>query len=162
MKITKPFTLLLVLCSLLSFGSAYGEDESYFVGEISSQDILSKFSNFAQHSNDVDYSESDLSTLKNLDADIQIKVFFGQWCHDSVREVPRIINLLQQVNNSNIKPWFYALDTSKSDPKMLAKEHGIKKTPTLIIYRDNIELGRILEVPESDWAIDISQLLNKN
>jgi hypothetical protein len=158
MKITKPFKLLLILCSFLSLTSVHANDESYFVGEIIQEDILTNFSNFAQHSNDIDYSKSDLSILKNLDADIQIKVFFGQWCHDSVREVPRVINLLGQVNNPNIKPWFYALDTSKSDPLLLAEKHNVLKTPTIIVYKDGVELGRILEVPEQDWATDISAL----
>lgn len=161
MKITKPFKLLLILCSFLSLTSAYAEDESYFVGEITQENILTNFSNFAQHSSDVDYSKSDLSNLKNLDADIQIKVFFGQWCHDSVREVPRVIKLLQQVNNPNIKPLFYALDTSKSDPLLLAEKHNIKKTPTIIVYKNGIELGRILEVPDVDWSTDIQKILNQ-
>jgi thiol-disulfide isomerase/thioredoxin len=156
MKIRAIFKVTIMLLSTLWLTALQAEGSEYYVGEISAQEILLQFSSFSQHSDDANYLNSDLSTLNQLKGGIQVKVFFGQWCHDSVREVPRVITLLKQVNNPHIKSWFYALNTSKSDPLLLAEKHNILKTPTIIVYKDGVELGRILEVPEQDWATDIT------
>ncbi|MDU0113295.1 thioredoxin family protein [Psychrosphaera aquimarina] len=158
MKITHFFKIALIFCFFLISNISLAEDSKYYVGEISAPDILSSFPTFASHIDDVSYNDAQLNKLANLTGDIQIKVFFGQWCHDSAREVPRIITMLNQVNNANISAWFYGLDTSKSDPLMLAQKHDIKKTPTIIVYQNGVELGRILEFPQLDWATDISRL----
>lgn len=159
MKIIKPIFQLFLIYTLCLPLFSFASEEDYYVGEIVASDILSNFTNFAKHQDDIDYTKMDLTSLKNAIGDIQVKVFFGQWCHDSVREVPRLISLFSAVNNPNINTWFYALDTNKSDPLTLSKSHGIKKTPTIIVYQNGMELGRILEFPQIDWATDIGQLL---
>ncbi len=161
MKIINKLTLFGLVLILLPIHCSYAQQDSFFVGEISAKHILTQFEDFAQHSNDVDYQQYDLTRLKSIEDNIVIKVFFGQWCHDSVREVPRVIKLLEQVNNPNITSWFYGLNTKKSDPLLLSKTHNIKKTPTVIIYKNDKEIGRILEVPQVNWLADIEALLLK-
>jgi len=161
MNITPSLKITTLLFCSLFFSTSYAQESEFYIGEITTQEILAEFSNFAKHSDDVTYQNEDLSQLKQLTGDIQIKVFFGQWCHDSVREVPRMITLLQEVNNPHIKSWFYALDTSKSDPLGLAEKHNILKTPTLIVYQNGIEIGRILEIPKNSWAADINAFFTK-
>ena len=162
MKITSFLQITVILFCAVFVTPSYAQESEFYIGEITTQEILTKFSNFAKHSDDVTYQSDELSPLKQLAGDIQIKVFFGQWCHDSIREVPRVITMLQEVNNPNIKTWYYALDTSKSDPLGLAEKHNILKTPTIIVYKDGVELGRILEVPESSWPTDITALFNND
>lgn len=162
MKIKSLLQITAIFFSAVFVTPSYAQESEFYIGEITTQEILTKFSNFAKHSDDVTYQSDELSPLKQLAGDIQIKVFFGQWCHDSIREVPRVITMLQEVNNPNIKTWYYALDTSKSDPLGLAEKHNILKTPTIIVYKDGVELGRILEVPESSWPTDITALFNND
>jgi thiol-disulfide isomerase/thioredoxin len=156
----KNKTLTAILLSL-TLSSAPSLAKDFFVGEISGPSILKEFKSFASHKNDVTYSKADLASLRAIAEPIEVKVFFGEWCHDSVREVPRLISLFEQVNNNNINVWFYGLDTAKSDPSGIALKHSIKKTPTVIVYKNGVELGRFLEFPKTDWANDIAQLALK-
>lgn len=146
--------ILLFTSNALSHSS-----DSYFVGEISSTDIMTSFVQFKKHQDDVIYNEAQLSKLKPFKQNIEIKVYFGQWCHDSQREVPRLIKLFEQLNQDNFKLWYYGVDLKKSDPLGLAKADNLRRTPTIIVYQDGKELGRILEVPRVDWATDIAALL---
>ena len=120
---------------------------------------MSEFSKFKKHAHDVDYSREQLVELSQVDDDIQIKIFFGQWCHDSQREVPRLIQLFDKLNNANFKVSYFALDTSKTDPGGQAKLHKIKRTPTVIVFKNGEELARVLEFPETDWPSDLSKIL---
>ena len=153
MKLISFFAAGLLLLSCQS------QANEFYVGEIGASDIIESFSQFRKHKDDVTYSEQQLNRLKKFKQPISIKVYFGQWCHDSHRETPRIIKLFNQLNQDNFALWFYALDVRKSDPLGLAKADNILKTPTVVIYRGEREVGRILEVPRVDWASDIAALL---
>ncbi|MDO6719229.1 thioredoxin family protein [Psychrosphaera sp. 1_MG-2023] len=142
---------------LLSFSSTAHND--YHVGVISSEDILLNFETFAPHQNDVTFTDEQLSALSQYTTPTEIRVFFGQWCHDSQREVPRLIKLFEQLGNQNLSVVYYGLDTDKSDPAGKAKLNDIKRTPTVIVLQDGAEVGRILEFPTNDWATDIATLL---
>ncbi len=134
--------------------------DNYHIGEISNTEILTSFDKFKKHENDVTYSQTQIDKLKQFKQDVEIKVYFGQWCHDSQREVPRLIKLFDQLNQDNFKVWYYGVDLKKSDPLGLAKADNLRRTPTIIVYQDGKELGRILEVPRVDWASDIAGLLS--
>lgn len=150
------FYSLVLLLVTVSF-NGYGKD--YYVGEISDSEILTSFEKFKKHENDVSFNEAQLERLQQFKAPVEIKVYFGQWCHDSQREVPRLVKLFKQLNQDNFNVWYYGVDIKKSDPLGLAKADNLRRTPTVIIYRDGKELGRILEVPRVDWASDIAGML---
>lgn len=147
------------LALVLIAASFNGYSKEYYVGEIAEGEILSSFQKFKKHENDVTYNEAQLDRLKKFQQPVEIKVYFGQWCHDSQREVPRLVKLFDQLNQDNFKVWYYGVDLKKSDPLGLAKADNLRRTPTVIIYRDGKELGRILEVPRVDWASDIAGML---
>lgn len=149
------YSLVLVLIA----ASFNGYSKEYYVGEIADNEILTSFEKFKKHENDVTYTQAQLNRLKKIEQPIEIKVYFGQWCHDSQREVPRLVRLFDQLNQDNFKVWYYGVDVKKSDPLGLAKADNLRRTPTVIIYRDGKELGRILEVPRVDWASDIAGML---
>lgn len=155
----KPLFALMLSLALSSISCAGQAADTYYVGAISGEQILSKFKKFEAHKNDVSFTQAQIRELSTLQVATTIKIFFGQWCHDSQREVPRIIRLFQQVDNPYIEVDYYALDIRKSDPEGLAQSFNIKRTPTIIVMQSGQELGRILEFPNQDWANDISALL---
>ena len=136
--------------------------KDFYVGEISPTTVLTDLKKFKRHQDDVTYNESQLTPLQQINDKIDIKVYFAEWCHDSQREVPRLIRLFSQLNNPNFDVWYYALDTKKSDPLGLAAQDNIKKTPTILVYKDGNEVARILEFPQVDWATDLAEILKRD
>lgn len=153
MRIKLASAFLLLLC----FNTSAHDD--YHVGDINGDDILLNFEAFASHKNDVTFTEKQTASLRSYSKPTEFRVFFGQWCHDSEREVPRLIKLFEQLDNQNLTVVYYALDTNKSDPAGKAKLNKIKRTPTLIVLQDGKEVGRVLELPRNDWATDIATIL---
>ena len=168
MKNKRQISVLLSLSLVLGFGSlpSVAADtnpaQEFYVGAITGPEIMSSFKSFNEHFDRSVITDTQVAQLQSIAEPITVKVFFGQWCHDSVREVPRLINLFERSKNENVAATFYALDTSKSDPEGMALKYGIKRTPTVIVYKGDTELGRFLEFPKTNWANDIAQLANAN
>ncbi len=89
--------------------------------------------------------------------DLHIEVFFGTWCHDSKREVPKFLALMAK--HPQVSYQLTALDYKKQDPLKLAQSHRVKFTPTFIVKKANKEIGRIVEYTKQSFVKDISEML---
>lgn len=105
------------------------------------------------------FDQKSIKQLKSLTSPIEIIGVFGFWCHDSQREVPRMIELLKTVNNPNIKVKFIALNTDKEEPNKRHQNYQVKFTPTFIVRKDDIEIGRIVEKPNLSLEQDLVAIL---
>ncbi len=133
------------------------QNPGYAIGEISQAQLLKGYPVFAKQYQGYVPAQAELSAANNLSEDITLKVFFGSWCHDSEREVPR---LLKSFSKANLDIELIGLDTQKQDPQGLAKQFGVKYTPTIIVYKQGVEVGRIIERPELTLAQDIARFTN--
>ena len=120
-------------------------------GEISRDDLFSEYP--AWQDNYVDY-EPDSAIIMSLSVpqpDVTIEVFMGTWCSDSRREVPRFFKTVDKskfINNSQIRIW--AVDRHKILESGLTEKRGIISVSTFILFRNDIEIGRIVEQPENE------------
>lgn len=155
MNYVKLIGISLLLSSLFACKANDGGPK---VGTIAANQILSNHGSFKTSFNRYQLSNDDVETLSQLNEPLDIKVYFGTWCHDSKREVPRFMHLVQQSPNLNAS--YFALDERKSDPQGLAKKNDVRYTPTFIVYRNGKEIGRIIEKPKVSLARDIVEMLN--
>ncbi len=95
--------------------------------------------------------------------DISIQVFFGTWCSDSRREVPRLLKLLDQIsfNSSHIRLMAVGGSDSlyKQTPQHEEQNKGIFHVPVIIVYRNGIELNRINEYPSLSLEKDLLNMV---
>ncbi len=111
------------------------------------------------------YSEYDpdagvLDELKNISKDgLTITVVLATWCPDSRREVPRFMKIIDLWGFPVSSIRFIGVDINKIAP--LGDFHllGIERVPTFIFYKNNVEKGRIIEVPISSLEKDTRDIL---
>ena len=150
-KLSQMFMVVVLFCS-----KALLADES-----IQNSGVISKQALFLQHPN----FQENFDRYEVLDADLKIPndlsvlMFFGTWCHDSQREVPRMLKILEAVGFPQADIKMVTLDFSKNDPLGLAAENEVKFTPTFIFFRQQNEVGRIIEKPETTLEAAVSELL---
>lgn len=89
----------------------------------------------------------------------RVLVFFGTWCGDSRRNVPRFLKSIEK--NKNIKLDFYAVDRELNPGSDLAEKYNIKRVPTFIVMQNGAETGRIVEHPIRSVEQDLLDILNK-
>jgi thiol-disulfide isomerase/thioredoxin len=91
--------------------------------------------------------------------DLTIKIVLGTWCPDSRREVPRFMRVLDAWKFPVTKITFIGVDEDKQSPVGEYSGLDIKRVPTFIIYKNNIEAGRIIENPSTSLEQDIVNIL---
>lgn len=106
-----------------------------------------------------------VSNLKQQNlGDISIKVFFGSWCGDSKRELPRFMKLLSTISFPDRKVQLIGLGATdslyKQSPGGEEKDLGIFRVPTFIIYKNGKELNRINEFPAMTLEKDLLAIIN--
>ncbi len=148
--------LLILACLHLNACSNHVQAEP-LVGQTNQAELLSRYKGFAQSYRQFTVSKQQQRQVQNWPDDIKIDVFFGTWCHDSQREVPRLLKLLSY--NTKIEITLIALDFHKADPLGLAQANNIQFTPTFVIYRQGREVGRIIERAHGLLVDEISQQL---
>jgi thiol-disulfide isomerase/thioredoxin len=91
--------------------------------------------------------------------DITMKVVMGVWCPDSRREVPRFMRVLNTWQFPVEKVTFIGVDDAKQSPVGEFVNLDIVRVPTFIIYKNNVEAGRIIENPVTSLEQDMVNIL---
>ena len=125
--------------------------DRYPLGDISQAELLERHEVFQRN-----YDAYEVTAgIDGLPADLKVKILFGTWCHDSEREVPRVLKLLAASGVKEESISLIALDILKEEPTGREKALGVKNTPTFIFFIGGTELGRIIERPSKSLLEDI-------
>jgi thiol-disulfide isomerase/thioredoxin len=101
-----------------------------------------------------------LNSLLDINKEaITIKVVMGIWCPDSRREVPRFMRILNAWQFPADKVTFIGVDDAKLSPVGEYTGLNIQRVPTIILYKNNIEAGRIIENPAASLEQDMVNIL---
>ena len=87
-----------------------------------------------------------------------VKVYCGNWCEDTQRELPRFIKL---ANATGIKYSLYFLDRNKQSPAGDEKKDSVLFVPTFILLLDGVEKGRVIENAPYGIEKHLADLLKK-
>jgi thioredoxin 1 len=127
----------------------------YPVGDISQAELLDRHEVFKRN-----YDAYEVTAgIDGLPRDLKVTILFGTWCHDSEREVPRMLKLLAASGMREENISLIALDIRKEEPEGRTKALDVRFTPTFIFSRAGMELGRIVERPESSLRGDVAALI---
>ncbi len=102
-----------------------------------------------------------ITRLKSHRERIFVEIYLGTWCPDSRQHVPAFIKVLDRAGWNSSQVEIYALER-KYKQNERAKSKGIIRVPTFIVYKDNKELGRIIEYPMTTLEQDLMEILNGN
>jgi thiol-disulfide isomerase/thioredoxin len=91
--------------------------------------------------------------------DLSIKIVMGTWCPDSRREVPRFMKILDVWHFPETRVTFVGVNEDKISPVGDFDKLHIERVPTFIIYKNNSEAGRIIEVPKTSLEQDMVNIL---
>ena len=101
-----------------------------------------------------------INELNTINKDIlTIKIVLGTWCPDSRREVPRFMRIVDLWQFPAEKITFIGVDNAKLSPIGEYGSLNIDRVPTFIIYKNNIEAGRIIENPATSLEQDMVNIL---
>ncbi len=112
----------------------------------------------------------DVQVLAGIEEDIVIICVLGTWCGDSRREVPRFWKILQDADNPHLDLGMFGVGRSSDSEareildsigfdEPLRETYDVELVPTFIFLKDGMELGRIVETPETSLEQDAVRIL---
>ena len=165
----KLFLLLIILSAVI-----YAQEKNKFVtDEKSGKPMLLGICDrtaFADTSfswwfnSEFDNYSVDSVTLKDIPdklKDLKITIVFGTWCGDSRREVPRFFKILDKLSFDKKNLTMICVDRNKTTPAGEVEKLDIKFVPTLIFYKNDLEIGRIIETPKETLEKDLVSIMMK-
>ena len=146
-----------VVCSS-SFPSLASEHIKYLMGDMTVESLLNQYPSFQSEYDR--YQVNDQLDLSGL-LDMEVVILFGTWCHDSKREVPRILRILETVGVSSDQISLIGVDVKKREPNGREETFNLKNTPTFIFFYKGEEAGRIIESPLTSLEVDLRNIVVK-
>ena len=89
-----------------------------------------------------------------------IEIFMNTKCHDSEREVPRLLKILNTLNFSYENLRIVLLNSEKKTIDGYEIGKDITNTPTIIFLKNSNEENRIVEFPFENLENDILRIIN--
>ena len=107
------------------------------------------------------YSPADvyIKKLEEIIDDVEITIVLGTWCSDSQREVPRFYKVLNEAGYNDKRVKVIAVDKNKEAIVVDISDMNIKRVPTFIIYKNEKEIGRIVEIPKKSLERDLWKIV---
>lgn len=107
---------------------------------------------------DYHVDETVISQLKPHMKDVKIKLFMGTWCGDSKVATPQFYKIIDalQFDEKNIE--LITVDRKKVTPENDQQGFDIQRVPTIILYRNNKEIGRFVEYPRETMEADFLKI----
>ncbi|OQP43042.1 hypothetical protein A4H97_12925 [Niastella yeongjuensis] len=101
--------------------------------------------------------------IKPLLKNKQFLLFMGTWCGDSRREVPRMYKILDYCGVKHSQIQLITLNNSdtayKQSPGHEERGLNIRRVPTLLIFENQREVGRVVESPITSLEKDIQAIV---
>ena len=146
-----------LLATVIAAWPAGAEEYRYHVGDITRAQLFEAYPAFQSQ-----YSRYEVGDVPSITvSEFHVQVLFATWCHDSEREVPRLLKILETAGVESSAMELVALDFNKSEPAGRAALQGLKYTPTFVFSVAGEEIGRVVERPDESLEAAIESILGQ-
>ncbi|MFA6150583.1 MAG: thioredoxin family protein [Chitinophagaceae bacterium] len=165
----KVFLAVALLLSSFASNAQYGFDISkddqtgrtMFVGRCTFDDLNDEasFDWIAMGSGAYNPDPAVTEELKKALPACQLVIFMGTWCEDTQNLLPKLYKTMM-LSRSYTNYKMYALDRSKKSKDNEQDPFKVTLVPTIIIMKDGVELGRIVEAPKQSIETDLLAIVS--
>lgn len=165
---------LLLLASLLwsshsfaQFGYDVSTDKEngmqVFKGEVTFDDLKKEPSFTWLTTGTANYKPdtASMSFLKKHLGKFDMVIIMGTWCDDSHNLVPKLYKVMQLAAYPMNKYKIYGVDRAKEAKGVEHKLYQIVNVPTIILFKDKTEVGRIVETAKKSVEADLMKIIQK-
>ena len=104
-------------------------------------------------------SDSYISKISDKIDEYEITIVLGTWCIDSKKEVPHFYKVLNEAGYNDKRVKVIAVNKRKEAILVDINDLNIERVPTMIIYKDDKEVGRIIESPKKSHEQDLWKII---
>lgn len=125
-----------------------------YVGEITAEKLLNDYYKFKKEYDSHVPESKDVNNFNMLKGS-DLVVFFGVWCHDSQREVPRLLKLIDMSGVNLNSVTLVAINQKKELPQSYQEQFKVKYTPTFFVLQQQQIIAELVEKPKNSITQDL-------
>jgi hypothetical protein len=91
--------------------------------------------------------------------DVSVLVILGTWCSDSKEHVPALLKICDESGLKELK--FIGVNKKKVSSTVNIEPYKVTFVPLIILYRNGIEIERIIESPAKTIEKDLLKILRQ-
>lgn len=157
--------LLIFMIGFLSF-STTAQEKDVLLGKVQIEQLKNSEDWFLSNYKSYKPEKSKLKKFQKAlpKDDIRFEIFFGAWCPDSQREVPRMVKIFDKVGMDKDQYDLIAVNRFKDLPdayKKRADEIKLDRVPTLIYYKNGKQVNRFVEFAQIDLLSDLIKIVKE-
>jgi thiol-disulfide isomerase/thioredoxin len=132
----------------------------HLIGETTIDKILNHSPAY-QHAMDMHQpSTGAFQFLSQYKKPTNIIIAFGTWCQHCKKIVPTIMKTISECNNSNLDCSFIGISKDFDQPAEFLRKNKVKTLPSVIVFQEGKEIGRITGNPKVSMEDDLVAILN--
>jgi hypothetical protein len=130
----KGFFLAILVVVSMGCGSTeqHSANSEPFTGVISANQLIADYPQFRAAYDQYQPNSAEIAAAKSLSGK-SLVVLFGTWCHDSEREVPRLLKLLDLSGVKLVSFSLHGVNYNKQEPNDLHRQYALRYSPTIIL-----------------------------
>lgn len=150
----------LTFLGILVFANSFAQD-NLAIDTISHNQLKVNYWKETYHLYYQDYvvNEAIISKVHTLTEDIKITIVLATWCIDSKEQVPAFLKIIDMLNFNYENITIIGVDRNKKSKTANIDNLDIEYVPTFIFYKNEKEIGRIIESPYETLEKDILNIL---
>jgi thiol-disulfide isomerase/thioredoxin len=148
--------VVLLLASIALSPSAFGQD---LVGASSREAILRRNPSWEGTAAAYQPAQGAIERLRTIGREVRIEVFFGSWCSDCAAHIPAFFKILDLVDSPLFQVSYTGLPRDRDKRAPYCGDRTIERIPTIIVFVDGREAGRIVETPRKTLEEDLAEIL---
>ena len=133
-----------------------------YKGNINKYTLLND-SSFTWYKQSQEAYTPELSLIKDLEKygqTVHFIVFGGTWCDDSQYIMPRFFELMEKSGVADSTITLFGVDRKKQTTSNLSEAMNITRVPTILLFQNGKEIGRIVEYGTTGkWDQELADLL---
>jgi hypothetical protein len=86
-------------------------------------------------------------------------ILMGTWCEDSQNLLPKLRKTLQAAAYPMSKLSMYGVDRAKTAKNVEHRLYKLEKVPTIVVYKNYMEVGRIVETVKKSIEADLMAIV---
>ncbi len=102
-----------------------------------------------------------IAYLKSALPAFTIVTIMGTWCDDSQNLVPKLAKVLSASGFPMERFAMFGVDRAKETGGIESKVYAVKRVPTIVVFKNNNEVGRIVESVNRSVELDLAQIVQK-
>lgn len=151
-------SVFLVSCSVHK-PVAKAQEEIILEGKLLRSDLDHQFKWFDENYRKYHPNDSAISELRKYSNDIRVVVIMGTWCSDSHEHVPEFFTVADALHIEEKNIEIIGVNRKKTCKSVDIREYKIQNVPTFIFYRNNRQIGSIIESPRVSIEKDLLHII---